>query len=66
MWTFFWSLLNLSQYCFCFLFYCFDPETCGISAPRSGIKPAPLALEVRVLTTGLPGKPLIFYKQNNE
>ena len=25
----FWSLLNLLQYCFCFLFCFFDPEACG-------------------------------------
>ena len=56
----------MSQYCFCFLFCRFDPETREILAPRPGIEPVPPALEVRVLTTGLPGKPLIFYQQNNE
>ena len=55
------SLLNLLQYCFCFMFWSFGPETCGIPAPRPGIKPAPPALEGKVPTNGLPGKPLIIY-----
>ena len=36
---------------FCF----FGCEACGILAPRPGTEPAPTALEVEVLTTGLPG-----------
>ena len=64
---FFWcgpflkSLLNLLQYCFCFMFWIFGPEACGILAPRPGIKPTPSALEGEVLTTGLPGKSLQLY-----
>ena len=50
------SLLNLLQYCFCFMFWFFGREACGILAPRLGIKPAPPALEGEVLTTGPPGK----------
>ena len=50
------SLLNLLQYCFCFMFWCFDCKVCGILAPHSGIKPAPPALEGEVLTSRLPGK----------
>ena len=38
------------------LFYVFGLEACGISAPRSGIKPPPPTLEGDALTTGLPGK----------
>ena len=59
---FFWcgpfskSLLNLLQYCFCFLFWIFGPEACGIFAPWPGIEHAPPALEGKVLTTGPPGK----------
>ena len=50
------SLLNLLQYCFCFMSWFFGHETCGILAPRPGIEPTPPALEGEVLTTGLPGK----------
>ena len=38
---------------------CFDffgPEAWGILAPQPGVEPTPLALEGKVLTTGLPGK----------
>ena len=52
------SLLNLLQYCFCFIFWFFGHKACGILAPRTGIEPAPTALEGEVLTTGLPGKSL--------
>ena len=50
------SLLNLLQYCFCFVFWFFGHQACGILAPRPGIKPASPALEGEVLNTGLPGK----------
>ena len=58
---FFWCepflkpLLNLLRYCFCFIFWSFGPEACGILAPQPGSEPAPSALE-EVLTTGHPGK----------
>ena len=61
---FFWcgpflkSLLNLLQYCFCFMFCFFPPQACVILAPQSGIKPATSALEGEVLTTGPPRKSL--------
>ena len=46
MWTIFLkSLLNLLQYCFCFMFCFFGREACGILAPQPGIEPAPSALE---------------------
>ena len=51
-------LLNLLQYCFCFMFCFIGPEACGILAPRPGIEPTPPALEGEVLTTGPPGKSL--------
>ena len=50
------SLLNLLQYCSCFMFWFFGPEACGILAPRPEIEPTPPALEGKVLTTGPPGK----------
>ena len=50
------SLLNLLQYCFCFMFYSFGREARGLLAPRPVIEPAPPALEGEVLTTGPPGK----------
>jgi len=40
-------------YVFLFLFGC---EACGIITSWPGIRPAPLALEGKVLTTGPPGK----------
>ena len=59
MWTIFLkSLLNVLQYCFCFMFWFFGREACGILAPRPGTEPAPAALEGEVLTTGPPGKSL--------
>ena len=37
------SLLNLLQYCFCFLFcFVFCHEVCGIWAPNQGLNPQPL------------------------
>ena len=59
---FFWcgqflkSLLNLLQYCFCFMFWFFGRQACNILTPWPGIKPTPPALEDKVLTTGPPGK----------
>ena len=50
------SLVNLVQYCFCFIFWFLAPEACGVLAPWPGIKPAPPALESKVLTTGPPGR----------
>ena len=50
------SLLNLLQYCFCFMFWLVGCKACGILAPRPGIEPSPPALEGEVLTTGPPGK----------
>ena len=36
---------------FCFLFFFFGQEACGLLAPQPEIKPAPPALEGEVLTT---------------
>ena len=64
MWTIFLkSLLNLLQYHFCFTFWFFGREACGILAPRPGIKPAPPALEGEALTTGPPGTRFTNYVQ---
>ena len=38
------------------MFWIFSHEACGIFTPWPGIKPAPPALEVVVLTPGPPGK----------
>ena len=40
------------------MFWFFGHEACGILAPQPGIEPVPPALEVKVLTTGSPGKSL--------
>ena len=59
MQTFFFNLLNLLQYCFCYTPFVFcGHEACEISALRPGIETPPPALEGKVLTTGPPGKPL--------
>ena len=50
------SLLNLLQYCFCFMFWFYGQEACGILAAQPGTEPLPSALESKVLTTGPPGK----------
>ena len=49
-------LLNLLQYCFCFMYWFFSQESCGTLASQPGIKPTPLVLEGEVLTTETPGK----------
>ena len=59
LYFFFKPLLSLLQYCFCFMFCFFGPQTCGILAPPPGIKPSAPALIGGVLTTGPPGKSLI-------
>ena len=51
-------LLDLLQYCLCFMFWSFDHEACGILALLPEIKPTSPA---GVLTTGLPGKSLTEY-----
>ena len=55
------SLLNLLQYCFCFMFRFFVCKAFGILASPPEIKPALLALEGQVLTSGLPEKSLSIY-----
>ena len=52
------SLLNLLQNCFCFMFWFFNLEACGVLAPYPGMKSTLPALEGKVLTTGLPEKSL--------
>ena len=56
MWTILKPLLNLLQYCFCFMFWSFDHKACGTLVPRPGIKPPSLALGGEVLTTRPPRK----------
>ena len=53
------SVLNLLQYCFCFMFWFFGREACEILALWPGVEPTALALEGEVLTTGLPGRSLL-------
>ena len=38
-------LLNLLQYCFCFIFCFFVLEVSGILIPQQGVEPTPSALE---------------------
>ena len=44
------------------MFWFFGHKSCGILAPRPEIKPAPPRLEVEILTTGLIGKSLFYFK----
>ena len=52
---FFWcgpflkSLLNLLQYCFCFMFWFFGCQACGILALQSGIEPPTPCIGTRSL-----------------
>ena len=52
------SLLNLSQYCFCFMsvfmFQFFDPKARGTLASQAGIESVPFALEGEIFTPGPP------------
>ena len=47
--------MNLLKYCFCFIFWFLGYESGRTLSLRPGIKPAPLASESEVLTTGPPG-----------
>ena len=53
------SLLNLLQYCFCFMFCFFGCKACRILAPQPRIKPAPPALASKILTTESAEKALL-------
>ena len=50
------SLLNLLQYCFCFMSWLLGPEACGIIAHQVRIELTLPALKRKALTTGPPGK----------
>ena len=50
------SLLNVLQFCFCFMLWFFDCESCGIFAFPPGLELSSPALEAKVLTTGPPGR----------
>ena len=52
------SLLNLLQYCLCFVFWFFGWEACGILGPELGIEPTLPALEGELLAPGLQEKTL--------
>ena len=52
------SLLNLLQDCFCFMFWFFGHEACGILVPQPGMELTSPVLEGKVLTPGPPGKSL--------
>ena len=63
--SFFKPLLNLLQYCLCFLWgvfllFCFGYEACWFLAPQPEIEPAPPALEGKVLSSGPAGKSWIW------
>lgn len=50
------SLLDLLPYCFCFRFWCFGQEACGILTSQGEIEPPCPALEGEILTAGPSGK----------
>ena len=53
--------IELLQYCFCFKRQLFDHKACEFLAPQPGTEPTPPVLEIKVLTTGPPGKSLENY-----
>ena len=53
------SLLDLLQYCFCYMFWVFGYKAWRILAPWPGIERSLPALEGEVLTTGPPWKSLL-------
>ena len=61
---FFWcgpflkSLLNMFQYCFCFMFWSLGSKAWEILAPKTGIETVPPGMEGEVWTTELSGKSL--------
>ena len=57
IWTI-WSLLNLLQYCFSFIYLFFYYKACRILAPLPGIELVPPALQGKVLTPGI--SPYVF------
>ena len=67
MWITFWmslkSLLNLLQHCFCFTFWFWGQEACGLLAPQPGIEHATPALEMQSLNHWTTGEvPRITFK----
>ena len=48
--------MNLLQYCFYFMFWCFGFKAWRTLAPQAGIKPVGPSLEGGFLTTGPPGE----------
>ena len=59
---FFKPLLNLLQYCICFMFQFLGHQACGILVPWPGIEPTPPGVEGKVLTTGPPGVPVLTFE----
>ena len=57
-------LLKLMQYYFQLMFWIFGREACGILPPQPGVEPELLALEGKILITGLPGKSLILVRES--
>ena len=56
------SLLNLLQYCFCFMFRLFGHKTYRILGPRPGIEPAPLHWKTKSQSLDSQGSPSVLFK----
>ena len=56
MWTIFKVFVEFVTVLLLFMFWFFGHEACWILVLRPGTQSVPLALEGKVLTTGLPGK----------
>ena len=52
-------MLNLLQYCFCFMFWFSGSETCGILASQPSTEYSLPALKEGLLTTGQVGSPFL-------
>ena len=50
------SLLNMLQYCFCFMFWFFGCKACVVLAPQPEIESVPHVLEGEVLSNESQGK----------
>ena len=61
MWTIFKVLIEFVTILLLFYILVLGHKVCGIFAPWAGIKPTPLALEGKVMTTGLPGKSYVVW-----
>ena len=64
VWTILKVFIEFVTVLLLFMFWFFGSEAGGILAPGLGTEPALPALEGKILTTGSPGKHLVFIKDD--